>query len=142
MTNSNPYAQLPEQDSELDAAFESDDEDLDAQETTHLTRSHSPPPPQPSPPAAHAGTYDFERFDYDIPPPGSPPPAPGNSNGLVPSFDSIPLPAARGSWFSRFLPTRRKSGPQGPVGGGGHNDGVFANVTAKPAPPVTVTDGS
>ncbi|KAJ7590845.1 hypothetical protein C8J56DRAFT_934022 [Mycena floridula] len=151
MSNSR-YAPLPnpraEPDNEMEAAFgESDDEDA--------TESH-PLNPTPSSPPAHRraqsqvhvpGTYDFE-LDYDYPPPGSPPPpssvalpnAFGNSNGLIPSFSVQPGP--KPNWFQRtirgVLPTQlaeRITGqrrPQGAVGGGLNNDGVFANVTAKP----------
>ncbi|KAH9482378.1 Metal homeostatis protein BSD2 [Psilocybe cubensis] len=149
---------------EMQAAFDySDDEDDDHNSSeaqplnptpTSPTRTH-PPPAQSSP-----GTYNFESVDYDYPPPGSPPPPSavalpnnyGNSNGFIPTFD---VPQNRGSsrmWFRRaassilpasvltrigVLPQR----PSGPVGGGTNNDGVFANVTAKPTAPVRVQDG-
>jgi hypothetical protein len=146
---------------EMEAAFdysEDEDEGHDASESQPLnpttTPPHVPPPQQPS------RTYDFENIDYDYPPPGSPPgPSQvalpnnhGNSNGFVPSvsFDSAPGPQR--NWFSRtavgVLPssfaqrfglTRQR--PAGVVGGGTLNDGVFANVTAKPQRPVTIQDG-
>ncbi|OJT10563.1 Metal homeostatis protein BSD2 [Trametes pubescens] len=118
--------------------------------------------------AAAPGAYDFENadFDYIRPPPGSPPgPSAralpnefGNSNGLVPAFqesatDAMPS-SSRGpnGWFRRtaqaVLPTHyvQRLGladerPQGPVGGGFSNDGVFANVTAKPSRGIRVQDG-
>ncbi|TFK27191.1 hypothetical protein FA15DRAFT_666693 [Coprinopsis marcescibilis] len=103
--------------------------------------------------------YDFERLDYDFPPPGSPPkPTPralpnhwGNSNGLIPDTPDIPQRPQQslfrrtlGSLFpSRYqaLPTSESSRP---VGGGTDNDGVFANVTAKPQASRTeqASDGS
>lgn len=109
------------------------------------------------------GTYDFENVDYDYPPPGSPP-APsafalpnthGNSNGFVPSstLDStVAVPSRRG-WFqtrvAAVLPSHyvQRLGlgprrPQGAVGGGLNNDGVFANVTAKPTRPRVIQDGT
>lgn len=88
----------------------------------------APPPPIP-------GTYDFE-YDYP-PPPGSPPPvtAYGNTNGLVapgpvnyhPSRPNIFRRALGAILPSHYIRDQR--------GGGVHNDGVFANISAKPAPP-------
>lgn len=118
--------------------------------------------------AAAPAAYDFENTDYDYvrPPPGSPPgPSSralpnefGNSNGLVPSFSNVRTDASSGSgrrnWISRtaasVLPNYYverwglgSSGrSQGPVGGGTANDGVFANVTAKPSRLVRVQEGA
>ena len=125
------------------------------------------PEAAPSPSREHArsasGTYDFERVDYDSdwarPPPGSPPAstqffevgANGNSNGLIPDFSSVARDAGRrtGGWARRILPARVAErlgmGPahvEGAVGGGTSNDGVFANVTAKPSRPARVTEGT
>jgi hypothetical protein len=111
-------------------------------------------------PAHHA--YDFERVDYDAdwarPPPGSPPAstqffqvgANGNSNGFIPDFTAVARNAGRrtGGWVRGVLPARvaerlGMGGPpvEGAVGGGTVNDGVFANVTAKPTRPVRITEG-
>ncbi|OSD04301.1 hypothetical protein PYCCODRAFT_1433689 [Trametes coccinea BRFM310] len=114
------------------------------------------------------GGYDFENVDFDWirPPPGSPPgPSAraipnehGNSNGLIPSFSQIRTDASasarRGAgWFRRtaqvVLPSHyvqrlgwaEPERPQGPIGGGTVNDGVFANVTAKPSRGVRIQDG-
>ncbi|KAJ8086787.1 hypothetical protein PM082_005612 [Marasmius tenuissimus] len=152
---------------ELEAAFDnSDDEDDDihASETRPLTSS-SPPSAHTrnfsQSPTRTPGAYDFENVDYDYPPPGSPPPPSstalpnnyGNSNGQIPDFDIDPNAyAPRRSLFqrtlTRVLPSRYAerlgySQPQtmGPIGGGTGNDGVFANVTAKPSRPVTVQEG-
>lgn len=159
MSNSR-YAPLPnprsERDSqhEMEAAFDDSDDEFDS---VHDTSESQPLNPIPSSPPAHhrqhsqvrvPGTYDFENLDYDYPPPGSPP-APssvalpnsfGNSNGLIPSF-SVP-PGPKRNWLQRglhaVLPAQyaqRLSGqqrPQGAIGGGLNNDGVFANITAKP----------
>lgn len=166
------YAPLPTQqppehsDDELDAAFDGSDDELDydddsvpVSESQPLNPSpsgrSSPPPPtrnQP-PPIAIPGAYDFERVDYDVPPPGSPTRAMvnnyGNSNGFLPSFDTDVDFAdhRRGgprSWLSRtaanILPSHyvRRFGFGGPstpaahVGGGSMNDGVFYNLAAKP----------
>ncbi|KAF9476488.1 hypothetical protein BDN70DRAFT_897297 [Pholiota conissans] len=148
---------------EMQAAFDySDDEDEEHNATeTHplnpISTSHSSTQTPPSVPAL--GTYNFEAVDYDYPPPGSPP-APsatalpnefGNSNGQIPDF----RPVERGPhrmWFQRavtaVLPSSvlSKIGltpqrPTGPIGGGTNNDGVFANVTAKPTAPVRVQQG-
>ena len=114
--------------------------------------------------------YDFERDDYDYtrPPPGSPPgPSAralpnefGNSNGLVPSFADVSTtdaaPRRGGGWLRRtatsVLPSHYvqrlglgggpSSSSSGPVGGGTGNDGVFANVTAKPGRQVRIQDGA
>lgn len=110
-------------------------------------------------PAAHRrtlsnaipGAYDFER-EYDYPPPGSPPrPSAtalpndiGNSNGILPSSPVRPSRPTR-SFFRRIagavLPTHYTRVPideaetSRAVGGGIENDGVFANVMAKPQRP-------
>ncbi|KAI3612312.1 metal homeostatis protein bsd2 [Moniliophthora roreri] len=152
---------------EMEAAFDnSDDEDEDlhnTSETRPLTWSNAPSGPAQTPqtPSRVPGTYDFENVDYDYPPPGSPPPPSsialpnnhGNSNGLVPSFDIDPsVYAPRKNWFQRtltaVLPSRyaerlgyTRQRPVGAIGGGGSNDGVFSNVTAKPSRPVTVQEG-
>ncbi|KAF9008944.1 hypothetical protein BDQ17DRAFT_1349254 [Cyathus striatus] len=119
---------------EMEAAFDYSDDEDDNSESTPLNPSSTPPP-----------SYDFENLDYaSYPPPGSPPTPSaralpndiGNSNGLVPSFDHTSNPAARSEqpWINTTL-------PQGPVGGGTRNDGVFANVTAKPTRPLRIHDG-
>jgi hypothetical protein len=146
----NPRSDDDELDNEMEAAFD-DPEDDDEQ--IHI--SHPEPSldrPQDPHTAPSLGGYDFENVDYDYPPPGSPPrPSAlalpnnyGNSNGLVPSFDASTSQARpRRSWFksaaAAVLPAHymRRLGlgariPSGPVGGGTLNDGVFANVTAKP----------
>lgn len=154
---------LPDSERELDEAFESDDElDQDHTESTPLVSSRPPASshtprslslaiPSPAP-------YDFERdFDYDRPPPGSPPgPSTvaipndiGNSNGLLPSSpvrQSIGRPPIFRRMFGALLPQYYSSLPteaiasSRAVGGGTDNDGVFANVTAKPGRAVEVRD--
>ena len=166
------YAPLPTQrppgdsDDELDAAFNGSDDGLDYDDdNAPVSESQPLNPPRsgrvsPSlstrnhpPPMTIPGAYDFERVDYDVPPPGSPTRAMandyGNTNGYVPSYDTDtnPLGHSRGgprSWFSRaavnVLPSHyvRRLGLGGPptsaahVGGGGMNDGVFSNLAAKP----------
>ncbi|KAH8106163.1 hypothetical protein BXZ70DRAFT_1004444 [Cristinia sonorae] len=165
----NPHTD-PHRDNELEAAFDdSGDEDDDLPPSSdnnrnggyHALANDEPAqPPSPQRPT----TYDFENVDYDYirPPPGSPPgPSTralpnewGNSNGLVPSFTAIDTDAqrTRGGWFRRtaqsVLPShyvqRFGLAPQVPtraVGDGLHNDGVFANVTAKPTRPRRIQDG-
>ncbi|THH12543.1 hypothetical protein EW146_g7596 [Bondarzewia mesenterica] len=151
----------PHNNAEMEAAFDDsddDDEPIAQTETRPLnpsSHSHSP-----STPAA----YDFENFDYaSYPPPGSPPiPSSsalpndyGNSNGLMPSSSQIDQSAygPRRSWIRRtaasVLPASyvRRWGldyeqPAGRfVGGGINNDGVFANVTAKPSRPIEIREG-
>lgn len=172
ITMSARYAPLPTQrpsehsDDELDAAFNGSDDELDydddnapAPESQPLnpSRSGRVSPPHSTrthlPTIAIPGAYDFERVDYDVPPPGSPTRAMvndyGNSNGHIPSFDTDADSAGLGrqgsrSWFSRtaanLLPSHyvHRLGLGGPstsavhVGGGDMNDGVFSNISAKP----------
>ncbi|KAF8126985.1 hypothetical protein EV363DRAFT_1173453 [Boletus edulis] len=167
------YAPLPtrqptrEADRELDEAFASDEEDELQHDSAGTPLS---PPTRPRSPtemykasSTVPAVYDFERdFDYVRPPPGSPPrPSAfalpndfGNSNGLVPS-SPIATPAHRPSFFRRAigailpthytqLPTTEDIPHPQAIGGGTQNDGVFANVTAKPSRPVQVRtdDGS
>jgi len=147
-------------DRDLEDAFGEDDDEEGVLESTRLinrqpngtTPFHGNRPQ----PIQIPGTYDFERdYDYTMPPPGSPPrPSAialpndyGNSNGLVPTTPAItPLRSGQSSGrFSLFfrkavgsiLPTHYQTLPtESPslraVGGGTQNDGVFANVTAKP----------
>ncbi|KAG7089751.1 hypothetical protein E1B28_011405 [Marasmius oreades] len=151
------YSPLPnnnDAERELNAAF--DDEEDDDDENTPLNNIAHSDLTINTPVAAtteNSGTYDFER-DYDVPPPGSPP-APssfalpndyGNSNGFLPTS---PIQAPRRtspSFFRRVvgavLPTHYARVPTEDssistsrvLGGGVENDGVFANVTAKPQP--------
>ena len=153
---SNPRASL-HADREMDAAFDDDDKD-DHGETAPLTLHQQRTPISIGLPplrsiseddASAPNTYDFER-DYDHPPPGSPPAHStfafpndyGNSNGLLPTSPVIPSPPR--SIFSRtfgaFFPQsyQRVPGDSRPRGGGTDNDGVFANVTAKPTPPISI----
>jgi hypothetical protein len=164
---SQPHHQLTQHDREVEmqAAFDySDDEDDD-----HITSETHPLNPVSTAPISvqtvqtptHVpGTYNFDAVDYDYPPPGSPPlPSAfalpnnhGNSNGLVPEFDPLSSRRPHRMWFqraaARLLPSSILSSvglgplhPSGPVGGGTNNDGVFANVTAKPSVPHQVQDG-
>ncbi|KAF8914034.1 hypothetical protein CPB84DRAFT_1811466 [Gymnopilus junonius] len=145
---------------EMHAAFDYSDDDDEEEPDTSETHPLRPALSSSTPPSRVPGTYDFERVDYDYPPPGSPPPLSatalpndyGNSNGFVPPFSRATSPEPHRFWFQRavatILPTAilRRIGlgpklPSGPVGGGTNNDGVFANVTAKPSAPVRVQDG-
>jgi len=159
-------------DRDLEDAFGDDDEE-DVLESTRLINQHNPPAGNPShgnrpQPIQIPGAYDFERdYDYTMPPPGSPPrPSAtalpndyGNTNGLVPTSPvTTPLRSGqRSGGFSVFfrkavgsiLPTHYQTLPTESsssrvVGGGIQNDGVFANVTAKPVSSARTTaeDGS
>jgi len=165
---SHRYAPLPNPRSDRDAQHEMEAafDDSEDEGDHNLSESHplnpSSSPPRHSQPAHIPGTYDFDAVDYDYPPPGSPPPPTtvafpndhGNSNGVVPVFtlDSTAPPRRAGGWFQRsvvgLLPSHyvRRLGfgsqvPAGAVGGGINNDGVFANVTAKPTRPIRITEG-
>ena len=116
------------------------------------------PIPTPQTVALTPSAYDFERDrDYDYPPPGSPPgPSAfalpndfGNSNGLLPSTAPIMPPRPRQSLWRRaagallpqhYVPVPSEVPGQRIIGGGTENDGVFANVAAKPSRPITITD--
>jgi len=152
---SNPRASL-HADREMDAAFDDDDKD-DHGETAPLALHQQRTPVSIGPPPLRSisdddvvapNAYDFER-DYDHPPPGSPPAHTtafpndyGNSNGLLPTSPVVRSPQR--SIFSRtfgaFFPQsyQRVPGDSRPRGGGTDNDGVFANVTAKPTPPISI----
>lgn len=138
----------------MDDAFDDDDHDNHG-ETTPLTfnQPRSPissghPSFRGNSPQTAPNAYDFER-DYDHPPPGSPPSFSthafpnnyGNSNGHLPTSPIIRSPPRSifRRTFGALLPQyyQRIRGDR-PRGGGTDNDGVFANVTAKPAPPVSV----
>jgi len=164
----NPRSE-PDADRELEDAF-GEDENLDHTEFTPLTRGYAPPDSHPlaggdltvqvpTVMGAAPGSYDFERdYDYDFPPPGSPPgPSDralpndiGNSNGRLPSNPARPEPP-RPSFLRRAvgallpqhyarIPTEPSPSSAHPRGGGVENDGVFANVMAKPGRTVAVTN--
>lgn len=160
----NPRSEFPvrdEMEHEMKAAFDysEGEEELDDNNESE-SRPLNPVHTSPSQSTAGSGMYDFENLDYDHPPPGSPPrPSStalpnehGNTNGLIPSFNSIPRPSPPQNWLQRTaaqaLPSSltdrlglRRARPAGAIGGGVQNDGVFANVTAKPSMPVRVQEG-
>lgn len=157
----NPRLGGPDADREILEAFELDKDDEDATEETRLTSSydtssthHAATSHTPTTP----GTYDFEReYDYDYPPPGSPPDLSaaipnnyGNTNGVLPDTPARPV-LSRSSLFRRLagalLPQHYQMVPTEPapshaVGGGIENDGVFANVMAKPGRAVAIRSES
>ncbi|KAF9532522.1 hypothetical protein CPB83DRAFT_846923 [Crepidotus variabilis] len=146
----------PDAEREMEDAFDLNDEDdqADTEETPLTRRTAEHPQPETSSTrqettALSGGAYDFER-EYDLPPPGSPPrPSAralpneiGNSNGLLPTAP-VDRPQPQRSFFRRIMgniipsqyqPVATDSHSTRLTGGGTDNDGVFANVTAKPAP--------
>ncbi|KAH9031784.1 hypothetical protein EDB85DRAFT_1958426 [Lactarius pseudohatsudake] len=153
------YAPLPNPQTDVDAEREMDDafDDDDHHnhgETTPLTLHHPRSPvfagqlPLRGSSQQATNAYDFER-EYDYPPPGSPPSVPtlalpnniGNSNGQLPSSPVVRAPPqsffrrAFGPLLPQYYQRIRNDRPRG---GGTDNDGVFANVTAKPVPLVSV----
>ncbi len=140
---------------EMDDAFDLDDDDQ--HEATPLTQFRLQSSASTTPllfrgeaDAARPNAYDFER-EYDFPPPGSPPSPStfafpnnyGNSNGHLPTSPIVRSPPQSifRRTFGSFLPQsyyQRVRCDGRPRGGGTDNDGVFANVTAKPAPSVSV----
>jgi hypothetical protein len=145
---------------EMDDAFDDEDND-DHPEATPLTLFYPQSPVSTAPlslslrggtDVARSNAYDFER-EYDFPPPGSPPPPStsalpnnyGNSNGRLPTSPVLRSPPRSifRRTFGAFLPqsyyqrVRSSDGRPSMV-----NDGVFANVTAKPAPLASVRTDS
>lgn len=133
----------PDAERELNDAFDSEDHDDNIlHESTPLNQTGDAVNPIP-------GAYDFER-EYDFPPPGSPPGPTsralpndyGNSNGLMPSSPVRNSQRRAGPSFFRravgaLLPSHyvrvpTEAQPSRTIGGGMDNDGVFANVMAKP----------
>ncbi|KAG1733658.1 uncharacterized protein EDB91DRAFT_636801 [Suillus paluster] len=166
------YTPLPTQqscrdtDRELNDAFESDGDDDEYNERAPLNRANSlssaaDPPKSTSGSTTIPGAYDFERnYDYDRPPPGSPP-RPlattlpndiGNSNGELPTSPlgtTLPRPSFLRRAVGAILPTHyvripTTETPAGVRGGGTQNDGVFSNVVAISASsaPIQAEDGS
>ncbi|KIM84146.1 hypothetical protein PILCRDRAFT_87611 [Piloderma croceum F 1598] len=142
---------VPDPERELHDAFHNDEDDDEQLESTPLTQAHNHAVAAAERTNQTPGTYDFER-DYDCPPPGSPPgPSAfalpnniGNSNGQLP--ESPVRQFRQPSFFRRalggILPTYYAPVPavdsSARVGGGVENDGVFANVMAKPGKAKTV----
>ncbi|OCH94421.1 hypothetical protein OBBRIDRAFT_722814 [Obba rivulosa] len=142
----------PEAERELEAAFDSDHDESSPLASPH-SRAHVAAEVGTPLTVSIPGAYDFER-DYDHPPPGSPPgPSAqaqpnnfGNTNGCLPT--SPVRPVERGPSFFRravgaLLPQHYARIPTEPTvsrprGGGTENDGVFANVMAKPGRAVPV----
>ncbi|KAG2145289.1 uncharacterized protein EDB93DRAFT_1104750 [Suillus bovinus] len=167
------YAPLPTQqssrdvDRELNDAFESDGDDedyIDSERNRPRAETFSYvaiPQKDASGSTTVPGTYDFERnYDYDRPPPGSPPQPLasalpndiGNSNGELPTSPlgtTLPRPSFLRRAVGAILPTHyvrvpTHEPPVGVRGGGIQNDGVFSNVVVKPASsvPIQADDGS
>lgn len=93
----------------------------------------------------------LERAEYDIPPPGSPPHSPtrsaiGNTNGILGAEPDRPSGPRRSIFNNIFGVLRRnhyeqvsmESTPGPAVGGGTANDGVFANMAARPQKNVAI----
>lgn len=168
------YAPLPTQqssrdaDRELNDAFESDGDDEDYSERPSSNHQHADTisyvadlPKRTLGNTTVPGTYDFERnYDYDRPPPGSPPQLLaaalpndiGNSNGELPTSPlgtTLPRPSFLRRAVGAILPTHyvrvpTHEPPTGVRGGGIQNDGVFSNVVVKPASsvPTQAEDGT
>ncbi|KAG8856795.1 hypothetical protein FRB96_006299 [Tulasnella sp. 330] len=162
------YAPVPttSQQDEMNAAF--DDSDDEGEENLHSNNDRAPLLSQQRPSSAYhplereldspdspidtrrsfatsvpappvPGSYNFE-FDYP-PPPGSPPiTAYGNSNGTVPSGPVMPSgtrPNILRRALGAILPSHYTRDPRG---GGIGNDGVFANMSARPGGAVPTRD--
>lgn len=111
-----------------------------------LQEGHVPASAPPPLQYTHNASGDYD-FDYDYPPPPGSPPRPsalalpnnhGNTNGEIPTFNTVgpPQPTFLRRALGTILPNHYGRGysrvNEGPIGGGMQNDGVFANVTAKP----------
>lgn len=135
---------------EMDAAFDGPDDDDEAGESRGLLGDRPSTPRRGTVP----GEYDFDR-DYvscgdwsvrkqltesQTQPPESPPPfqpysshnpAPGNTNGLIPTAP-IPRPNPQRHFLGGILPTSFLPRQQTPNIIGATNQGVFANLSARP----------
>lgn len=148
---------------EMDRAFESDDEEDQHGEATPLNQINSSneaastriSTTSPAPP----GVYDFERdYEYTVPAASSPSALPaagpavsatstqnfatriGNSF-TTPSFIRRALGSILPTYYARVPTTEDAQTSRSHVRGGGmENDGVFANVMAKPSAPRTAQD--
>ncbi|KAG9015489.1 hypothetical protein FRB94_000094 [Tulasnella sp. JGI-2019a] len=134
--SNNDRAPLLSQQRSSSAAYHPLENELDSPDSPIDTRrsfaASAPAPPVP-------GSYNFE-FDYP-PPPGSPPiTAYGNSNGTIPIGPVLPVDP-RPNFLKRalgaILPTHYTRDPRG---GGIGNDGVFANMSARPGGAVPARD--
>ncbi|TFY67699.1 hypothetical protein EVJ58_g1454 [Rhodofomes roseus] len=144
----NPRSE-PDADRELEDAFDDhEDDEHSATETSRLTHGHyvdSHPlavdttAPSAATPTSRPGAYDFER-EYESPTfphparPHRPPTSPALMTGAT-RMASCQWPP---SHYSR-VPTE-PNGASAPLGGGLDNDGVFANVMAKPGRSVALTN--
>ncbi|CAG7849363.1 SubName: Full=Related to metal homeostasis protein {ECO:0000313/EMBL:CCA78079.1} [Serendipita indica DSM 11827] len=151
----NPQDAVEAAERHMEDAFDlSDDEDDAQQETRPMIAARAASPEPASPPIANDNnTYNFE--DWTLPPPGEPPrPSPfayannifNNTNGVVGTPVARP-PDPRGGWLKQrlrgILPARLTGQSQSrTMGSGLGNDGVFANVTAKPIAPSTANEQS
>ncbi|BEI81630.1 hypothetical protein CcaverHIS002_0207900 [Cutaneotrichosporon cavernicola] len=137
---------MPDPD-EMDRAFDGPgDDDDDAHEGHALLGNNSiPQQPQQQQQQTRSGTppmpgdYDFNR-DYFLPPLDSPPPfepysaqnpAPGNSNGILPS-EPVARPQQARHFLGGVLPTAFLPRREAPHAVGGGQSGVFANLSARP----------
>jgi len=138
-------------DRQIEEAFDIGDEDHDDQTHDHtpLLARHDAAEgrtprtsrtPVTNRPITSNGLYNFE---YDFPPPGSPPTnlaianTWGNTNGVVITEPVNYHPSSRGNWFTRawrtLTGTGRQAVPEGSrIGGGTSNDGVFSNLSSRP----------
>jgi len=145
-------------DRQIEEAFDiGDDEDHDDENHDHtplLARHdaaegrtpHASRTPITNRPTTSGGLYNFE---YDFPPPGSPPAELaiantwGNTNGVIVSNPINYDHNSRGNWVTRAWRTLTGSGRQvvvpetGRVGGGTNNDGVFSNLSSRPTARIT-----
>jgi len=123
----------------MEASFGDSDSDDDEESQPLVRPSDNTSSRPPAINITAASAYDFEDVDrYDYPPPGSPPSTAmpnnfGNSNGLIPAFsDTVARPSV--GWLGRVarrIGVGRRAAE--PTVIGERNDGVFANVTAKPS---------
>lgn len=154
-------------DRQIEEAFDIGEEDHDDQNHDHtplLARHdaaegrtpHASRTPITNRPTTSGGLYNFE---YDFPPPGSPPAdlaianTWGNTNGVIISDPVNYNHNSRGNWVTRTWRTLTGTGRQavipeaGRVGGGTNNDGVFSNLSSRPTaritrPSAVVVDGT
>ncbi|WWC69098.1 uncharacterized protein I206_103034 [Kwoniella pini CBS 10737] len=138
---------------EMDAAFDGPEND-DADENHGLLgRSDGNNIHQVNRDQRIPGDYDFER-DYTLPPSSPPPfqpyssrnPAPGNSNGIVPTTPVYHPPQRSQRHFlggilpSSFLPARSPAASAASRFIGAGSSGVFGNLAARPDNPQNIAN--
>jgi hypothetical protein len=130
----------------MDAAFDAPPDVDDDENSGLLGGTNSQPTRRSTDRPRIPGDYDFDEAPPPFQPYSSHHPAPGNTNGILPSDTVRPPPQSRhflgGILPSSFLPRQASPAPHGQVIGAG-NSGIFANLAARPGtgPAIQRQDG-